>query len=86
MSAYCDIIVFFLIYGQFVAIQKPDSKCMVYKTYIFINSNLLSYKTWKQNYKISNIALILLLSKLKVLFLPKNADFLQKNTDISKLN
>ena len=50
---------------------------MTYKTYIFINNNLLSYKNWKQNYKISNTALILL-HWVKVLFLPKNADFLQK--------
>ena len=31
------------------AIRKPDSKCIVHKTYIFINSNFLSYKNWKQN-------------------------------------
>ena len=36
-------------YGQFAAIRKSDSGRMVYKTYIFINSNLLSYKTRKQN-------------------------------------
>ena len=45
MSTDCDVIVFFLIYGQFATIRKPDSRCMVYKTYIFINSNLLSYRT-----------------------------------------
>ena len=39
MSANCDIIIFFLIYGQFAAIRKPDTGRMVYKTYIFINSN-----------------------------------------------
>ena len=44
MSANCDAIVIFLIYGQFGAIRKPDSGRMVCKTYIFINSNLLSYK------------------------------------------
>ena len=49
MSAHCEAIVFFPIYGQFAAILKPDSGRMVYKIYIFINSNLLSYKTWKQN-------------------------------------
>ena len=42
MSANCDVIVFFSIFGQFAAIQKPDSGHMVYKTYVFINSNLLS--------------------------------------------
>ena len=44
MSEKCDIIVIFLIYGQFGAIRKPDFGHIVCKTYIFINSNLLSYK------------------------------------------
>ena len=44
MSANCDVIVIFPIYGQFGAIWKPDSKGMVSQTYIFINSNLLLYK------------------------------------------
>ena len=42
MSKNCD-------YGQFAGILEPGSRGMVYKTYIFININLLSYKTWKQN-------------------------------------
>ena len=41
MSANCDVIFIFPIYGQF---WKPDSGCIVYKTYIFINRHLLSYK------------------------------------------
>ena len=45
MSAICDVIIIFLIYGQFGAIRKPDSGCIVCKTYIFINSNILSYLT-----------------------------------------
>ena len=45
MSGNCDVVVFFPIYDQFAGIRKPDSERMVYKTYIFINSNLLSYKT-----------------------------------------
>ena len=49
MSMNRDVIVIFSIYGQFAAIRKPYSGCIVYKTYIFINSNLLSYKKWKQN-------------------------------------
>ena len=49
MSVNCDFIVFFPIYGQFATIRKPNSRAMVYKAYIFINSKLLSYKTWKQN-------------------------------------
>ena len=44
MSENCDVIHIFPIYGQFGAIQKPDSGRMVCKIYIFINSNLLSYK------------------------------------------
>ena len=39
-----DVIVIFPIYGQFGAIRKLDSGCIVCKTYIFINSNFLSYK------------------------------------------
>ena len=84
MLANCDIIVFFSIYFHFMVFRKLDSRCMVYKTSILINSNLLSYKTWKRNQKISNTALMLLLW-VKVLFLPKNGDFLPKNTDISKI-
>ena len=73
MSANCNVIVIFPIYGQFGAIRKPDSRPIVCKTYIFINNNLLSYKNWK----ISNTVLTLLLW-VKVLFLPENADFLPK--------
>ena len=36
----------------------------------FINSNILSYKNWKQNQKICNTTVIL------SIFFPKNADFL----------
>ena len=39
-----DVIVIFTIYGQFGAIRKLDSGCIVCKTYISINSNLLYYK------------------------------------------
>ena len=41
MSANCDVITIFSIYGQFAAIRKPDFGSIVCKTYIFI---LLSYK------------------------------------------
>ena len=86
MLANCGVIVIFPTYGQFEAIRKPTSESMVFKTYIFIDSNLLSYKNWKQNQNISNTTLILLLS-VKVLFLQNNIDFLKywKNTDISKI-
>ena len=39
MSAFCDIIVIFRTFGQFGAISKSDSGCIVYDIYIFINSN-----------------------------------------------
>ena len=48
MSANFYVIFFFPIYDQFGAIQNPDSGPMVYKAYIFINNNLLSYKNRKQ--------------------------------------
>ena len=44
ISTNYDVTVIFPIYGQFGPIQKPDSGRIVCKTYIFINSNLLSYK------------------------------------------
>ena len=44
MSSNRDVNVFFPIYGQFTDIWKRDSRRMVYKTYIFIHSNLLRYK------------------------------------------
>ena len=49
MSANSDLLVIFPIYGQFGAIRKSDSGRIFCKTYIFINSNLLSCKIWKQN-------------------------------------
>ena len=44
MSVICDVIVIFSSFGQFRAIRKPDSGCVVCKTYIFNNSNFLSFK------------------------------------------
>ena len=79
MSTNCDVIIFFQIYGQFTAIQKPNSGQMVYEVYIFIKSNLLSYKSWKQNWKLSNRALMLLIW-VKALFFLENADFLLKKS------
>ena len=45
LSANCDVIAVFSIYGQFGAIRLPDTGNMVCNTCIFIN--LLSYKNWK---------------------------------------
>ena len=47
MSGNCDFTTIFPIYGQFGAIRKPDSGRIVCKTYVLINSNLLSYKNGK---------------------------------------
>ena len=45
MSANCDNIVISSICSQFGANLKPDSEHVACNTYIFINSNLLPYKT-----------------------------------------
>ena len=48
LSENCDVIISFLIiYSQFGAMRKPDSGRIVCKTYVFINSDFLSYKNWK---------------------------------------
>ena len=44
MLKNCDVIITFLVYGQFEAIQNPDSGRIVCKAYVFISSNLLFYK------------------------------------------
>ena len=44
MSANCNVIVIFSIYVKFGVMQRPDFRCAVLKTYLFININLLSYK------------------------------------------
>ena len=49
MLENCDVIVIFPICDQFRAIWEPDSGRIVCNTYVFISSNLLSYKNWKQN-------------------------------------
>ena len=49
MPENCDVIANFPIYGHFGMIRKPNSRRIVCKTYIFINSNLSSYKNRKQN-------------------------------------
>ena len=38
MLVNCDVVVIFPIYGQFRAIQKPDSGHIVFKNYIFTDS------------------------------------------------
>ena len=84
ISRSCDVVVIFPVFGQCGAIRKPDSGCTVCKTYIFINSNLLSYKNWKQSCKVSNTALTLFLW-VKLIFMPKKYFFLQKILTSAKL-
>ena len=43
MSANCDVIVIFGIFGQFGAVQRLDSGHRVCKSYVSSNSNLLLY-------------------------------------------
>ena len=45
MSENCDTIAIFPIYGQFGALWKPNSRPILCKTYIFINSNFYLAKT-----------------------------------------
>ena len=45
MTGNFEVIVIFPIYGQFEAIWKADSESIAQKFYIFIKSNLLSYKS-----------------------------------------
>ena len=47
MSEICGVIAVFPIYSKFESIWKLISRCIVGKTYIVININLLSYKKLK---------------------------------------
>ena len=47
-SANFGVTLNFIIYDQFGAYRKPDSRCLV----IFINSDLLSYKTENRTKKL----------------------------------
>ena len=80
----CDVIVIFPVYCQFVAIWNLDFGRIVCETYFFISSNLLSYRSWKQNWQISNTALTILFW-VKIPFLLKNVDSFQKYADIIKI-
>ena len=55
MSANCDVIVIFPIYGHFGAYREPDSGHIVCKTYIFIQKPKIELKY------LLNTAVILLL-------------------------
>ena len=49
MSENFVVIVIFPIYSQSGAIRKPNFGRIVCETSVFINSSLLSHKSWKQN-------------------------------------
>ena len=44
ISENCDVIAIFRIFGQFGAVRRQDSGQRVCKSYVFSNSNPLSYK------------------------------------------
>ena len=77
MSENFDVIAIFLIYAHFGAILKQDSWCIVCKTYF----SLIVPFYPKKN---SNTNLTLLLW-VKVLFWPKNTDFLKKMLTSARL-
>ena len=83
MLANYYVIVTFPTYGQFGAIWKPDTGCIVCKTYIFFySSNLLSSKTQLKN--LLNSSHIIALSKNTIP--AKKYCFLQKHAGISKID
>ena len=84
MSSNCNVIIIFSMYGQFGAIWKSDSRCIVCKSYIFSNINLLSWKPENRTKKTFKTTLTLLLW-VKVPFLSKMLIFLQKKADLSKI-
>ena len=67
MSENRDVIAIFLIFGQFGAIRKPDSGCIVCKTYIFINSNFYLKKTENRTKKSLNSSHTIALNKGTIL-------------------
>ena len=84
MSENFDVIAIFLINAHFGAILKQDSWCIVCKTYFSLIVPFYPKKNWKHNSEISNTNLTLLLW-VKVLFWPKNTDFLQKMLTSARL-
>ena len=84
MSANCDVIVICPVYGQFGAIRKPDSGNPALKlTFALLATYYLlqKLKTELKNLQHSSHTIAL---KKGTIF-AKNAEFLQKNDDISKI-
>ena len=83
MSQNSGVIVIFPIYGQWGAIQMLDSGCIICKTYIIINSNLLFTKTEKRAKKSQLSSQTIPLNKGAIL--PKKCNLLQKTLTSEKL-
>ena len=83
MSENCDAIAIFLIYSQFGKIRKPDSGCIVCKTYIFIKITFYLTKTENRTNKYHRSHSIALSNG--TILAKKNAHFWQKYADISKI-
>ena len=90
MTSYWKIVMPFLFFWFTANLEQSKSWILEAWSvrHTFINCNLLSYKNWNQNYKISNTAFILLLW-VKVLFFKQMLILQKKNqktkADISKL-
>ena len=85
MSGNCDVIVIFPIYGQFGAIWRPDSGPIVCKTYIFMNSGLISYKNSKNPLKTLYHSFHTIALSNGIVLAKKRWFFLQKYANISKI-
>ena len=89
MSENFDVIVIFQIYGQFGTIPKPVSSCMVCNLFITFSVTFSLTVTFylgkTENRTEKSLTHLSHLLLVKVLFWPKNAVFLQKNADISKI-
>ena len=83
MSQNSGVIVIFPIYGQWGAIQMLDSGCIICKTYIIINSNLLFTKTEKRTKKSQLSSQTVSLNKGSIL--SKKCRSFAKNVDIRKI-
>ena len=77
----CDVIAKFPIYSQFGTIWKLDFRCIVCKTYISINSNVLPYKKIKKELKNHSHSCHTIAWR-KSTILAKNIDFLQKHANM----
>ena len=79
ISANCDVIVIFLIYGQFGAIQKPDSRRIFCKTLSSLTVN------WKQKTELKHLTQLPDYRLGKGTVFAKKSWFLQKKTDTSRI-